>query len=206
MRPVLRHTVLVVALLVGIQSATALPTARDIQSTFTRLDPDDSKTISLTEWEQASFALFRATDKNDSNALDLSEIQHETLASSTFVYADQNGDKRLDIDEYMRLRRAIFATADLDHGDYLDFVEFELLSLLGFSGWTDANKNHRVEFSELRSSIVRLFNKADLNHDNRLTANEAAFLQPKEFQTIAKDGSVDLETLIARYKQRVTSL
>lgn len=180
-----------------------LPVAADLRNAFQQLDTDRNERINETEWENASFALFHRCDKNQDDTLELTEILHEALAASTFVRADENGDRRIDLNEYSHLRRAIFYTADIDRNDAIDFTEFELLRLLGEVGWTDVNKNHRIEFSELQASLGLVFAKADQNKDGQLTAAEATFLQPDTFAAIAKDGAVDLETLVASYKRRL---
>lgn len=206
MRAFARFLALLSVLVLATTTSPALPSATDISAAFQALDENANGAIGTAEWEKASFALFRSYDKNNDNALELPEVLHENLASSTFVRVDENGDRRVDIDEYMRLRRAIFSTADIDRTESIDAVEFELLRLLGEVGWTDKNKNRRIEFSELQASLVTLFKQADLNQDGRLTDDEASFLPTTEFQAIAKDNSVDLDTLVASYKRRLLSL
>lgn len=176
------------ALLLFLPAArAALPAAAEIKSAFDALDADHNGAISLAEWEKASFALFRSADKNNDNFLDPSELGGTTITQDTFLLIDENHDGRLSVAEFMHLRRAIFTAADIDRDDSLSFVEFELLTLLAQTGWTDRNHNGRIEPSELKAALVQAFGQLDANHDGFLSAEEAAYMSPTQFKLSDSD-------------------
>jgi Ca2+-binding EF-hand superfamily protein len=155
-------------------AAAALPSADDIRKDFIALAGASSpRSIDREEWESASFSLFQATDKNKDNFLDASELEHSREALAA---ADEDKDGRLSVAEFMQLRRAIFKAADMDRDEMLTYFEFELLVLLGQTGWTDTNRNGRIEVSELKEALAQAFAKLDANHDGNLTPEEAAYM------------------------------
>lgn len=190
-------------LAVGVTSARALPTAAQIKVAFDAIDTDKSGAISATEWDRASFALFRAADKNNNDFIDADELQGSSIAQDTFLHADTNHDGRLSIGEFMELRRAIFQVADIDRNEKLDPVEFELLVLMEQVGWVDRNQNGIIELSELRDSLAKAFEQLDLDHDGRLTAAETTYMPAKEFKTFDKngDGQLSVDEFVAGYRK-----
>ena len=138
-------------------ATAALPTAAEIRKDFTALASAASpRSIDREEWESASFSLFQAADKNKDNFLDATELEGNRDALAA---ADENKDGRLSVTEFMQLRRAIFKAADMDRDEMLTYFEFELLVLLGQTGWTDANRNGRIEPSELKDALAQAFAK-----------------------------------------------
>jgi Ca2+-binding EF-hand superfamily protein len=177
------------ALLLGLAAtARAFPTSAQIQAAFAAMDTSENGALSPDEWDRASFALFRAADKNNNNFIDADELQGSNIAQDTFLRADTDHDGRLSVAEFMALRRAIFQIADIDHDDYLSAVEYELLIVMEQVGWVDRNHNGRIELSELRDSLAKAFAQLDANHDGFLTAAEAAFMRPEAFKKFDRDG------------------
>jgi Ca2+-binding EF-hand superfamily protein len=171
------------ALSLGLQcTARALPAAAELKGAFAALDADHDGSISLREWENASFALFRSADRNNDNSLDPSELGGTTITQDTFLLVDDDHNGRLSIAEFMRLRRAVFTAADIDRGDTLSPVEFELLTLLAQTGWTDRNHNGRIEPSELKAALTQAFGQLDENHDGFLSAAEAGYMPADQFK------------------------
>jgi hypothetical protein len=160
----------------------AFPTAAQIRTAFTALDVSGNDAISPDEWDRASFALFHAADRNGDNFIDATELAASGIAPDTFVRADTDHDGRLSIAEFMALRRAIFHYADIDHDDYLVYVEFELLIVMERVGWTDRAHADRIEISELRESLAKAFAQLDTDHDGQLSATEAAYMPAEEFK------------------------
>lgn len=178
-----RHLLVLGALLLSFGSvARALPTATELKSAFAAIDADHDGVISLGEWENASFALFRSADRNNDNSLDPSELGGTTITQDTFLLIDEDHNGRLSISEFMRLRRAVFTAADIDRGDTLSLVEFELLTLLAQTGWTDRNHNGRIEPSELKAALVQAFARLDDNHDGFLSTSEASYMPAEQFK------------------------
>jgi Ca2+-binding EF-hand superfamily protein len=163
-------------------TARALPVAAELKSAFAAIDADHDSAISLGEWENASFALFRSADRNNDNSLDPSELGGTTITQDTFLLIDEDHNGRLSIAEFMRLRRAVFTAADIDRGDSLSLVEFELLTLLAQTGWTDRNHNGRIEPSELKAALIQAFGQIDDNHDGFLSTTEAAYMPSEQFK------------------------
>ncbi len=189
------------ALLLFLPVARALPSAPEIKTAFDAIDADHNGVISLDEWEKASFALFHAADKNNDNVLDASELAGTNITQDTFALADENHDGRLSIAEFMRLRRAIFTAADIDRSGGLSFVEFELLTLLAQTGWTDRNHNGRIEPSELKAALVQAFGQLDLDHDGFLSPAETAYMSPEQFKLCDenKDGKLTQDEFVRGY-------
>jgi Ca2+-binding EF-hand superfamily protein len=189
------------ALLLFLPVARALPSAPEIKTAFDAIDADHNGTISLDEWEKASFALFHAADKNNDNVLDASELAGTNITQDTFALADENHDGRLSIAEFMRLRRAIFTAADIDRSGSLSFVEFELLTLLAQTGWTDRNHNGRIEPSELKAALIQAFSQLDLDHDGFLSPAETAYMSPQQFKLSDenKDGKLTQDEFVRGY-------
>ena len=180
----------------------ALPTAAQIRTAFTAMDTSGNNALNLDEWDRASFALFRAADKNKNDFIDADELQNSTIAQDTFLHADTDHDGRLSVNEFMELRRALFHLADIDHDDSLIYVEYELLILMEQVGWTDSNHNDRIELSELRESLAKAFDQLDADHDGKLSATEAAYMPATEFKAFDKkgDGQLTLDEYIAGYR------
>ncbi|MSU22650.1 MAG: hypothetical protein EXS32_02390 [Opitutus sp.] len=182
--------------------AWALPTAAQIKLAFDALDTTRNGAINEEEWDRASFALFRAADKNNNNFIDAAELADSTIAQDTFLRADTDHDGRLSVGEFMELRRAIFRIADIDHDDSLNFVEFELLIVMEQVGWTDRNQNGRIEQSELRESLTKAFEQLDENHDRQLSPTELGYLPPGRFASYDtnRDGTLSAEEFVAGYR------
>ncbi|HWA10626.1 MAG TPA: EF-hand domain-containing protein [Opitutaceae bacterium] len=198
------------ALLLSVPGARAitLPAVAEIKAAFDAIDTDHNNAISLAEWEKASFALFRAADKNNDNSLDPSELGGTTITQDTFLLIDEDHNGRLSIAEFMRLRRAVFIAADIDRDDSLTFVEFELLTLLGQTGWTDRNHNGRIEPSELKAALVQAFGLLDINHDGFLSAEEAAYMLVDQFKLSDEDhdGKLTQDEFIRGYLKALGAL
>lgn len=180
----------------------AFPTAAQIKTAFVALDTSKNDAIKLEEWNEASFALFRAADKNNNNFIDPGEIATGGVAQDTFVRADTDHDDRLSVGEFMALRRAIFQIADIDHDDSLTFVEYELFIVMERVGWTDRNRDGRIELSELRESLAKAFAPLDTDNDGQLTPAEAAYMPPEEFAKFDKDhdGKLSSAEFVAGYR------
>lgn len=180
-------------------AAAALPPAADIRKDFTALAGTASpRSIDREEWEAASFSLFQATDRNKDNFLDASELENSREALAA---ADENRDGKLSVTEFMQLRRAIFKAADMDRDEMLTYFEFELLVLLGQTGWTDTNRNGRIEVSELKEALAQAFAKLDTNHDGKLTQEEAAYMGAMQWRMGDSDqnGSLTAEEFTRGY-------
>jgi len=182
--------------------AGAMPTADQIGDAFRLMDTTQNDAISPAEWKRAAFALFRAADKNNNDFIDGDELKGSTIAQDTFLRADTNHDGRLSVDEFMELRRQLFAVADLDHDDYLTYVEYELFIVFEAVGWNDRNANGRMDISELRVSLTAAFEQLDADHDGVLDKKEAAYMEAKRFARFDKDqnGKLSLEELVAGYR------
>lgn len=203
MRP--RHCVLLGVLALGFpaMAPAALPPAADIRRDFTALAGTDSpRSITSEEWETASFSLFQASDKNKDNFLDASELGAGDSAKATLATADENHDGKLSVTEFMQVRRAIFKASDMDRDDTLTYFEFELLVLLGQTGWTDVNRNGRIEVSELKDALTQAFAKLDTNHDGKLSQqDEAAYMGAAQWRLadIDKNGTLTPEEFTNGY-------
>jgi Ca2+-binding EF-hand superfamily protein len=194
-------------LLLAVPMARALPTATQIATAFTALDTTANDAISQAEWDAASFALFRAADKNNNNVVDGDELKASSIAQDTFLRADLNHDGRLGVSEFMELRRSLFRVADIDRNDYLSFVEFELLLVMEQVGWVDRNQNGRIELSELAESLRRSFEQLDTNHDGALSPEETSYMKPDSFKRFDadSDGKITVEEFIAAYRAALLS-
>lgn len=186
----------------AVPAARALPTAAQIATAFTALDTSGNEAVSPDEWDTASFALFRAADKNNNNFIDADELKGSSIAQDTFLRADLDHDGRLSVKEFMELRRSIFHTADIDRDDFLSYVEFELLIVMEQVGWTDRNNNGRIELSELGDSLRRAFQGLDTDHDGQLSPEEAAYMKPAAFKKFDanQDGKLTVEEYVAGYR------
>ena len=198
----LNRALAAVLLLGGVSVAHAMPTAVQIGAAFHALDVSQNDAIDAQEWQRGSFALFRAADKNGNDFIDAEELKGSALAQDTFLRVDTDHDGRLSIDEFMAFRRRLFDVADIDHDDYLTFVEYELLMLFETSGWVDVNHSGRIEASELAASLTKAFAQLDADGDGRLSPSEAAYMQPKRFARFDRDrdGKLTLEEIIAGYR------
>lgn len=200
----MRSTLLAALLLAfaAVPAARALPTVVQIKTAFAAIDTDGSTTLSASEWDAASFALFRAADKNNNNVIDPAELQGSSLAQDTFLRADTNRDGRLGVSEFMELRRALYRIADIDRDEQLAPVEFELLLVMEQVGWLDRNQNGRIELSELGDSLRQIFEQLDTDRDHRLSPTEAIHLSSEAFKAsdTNADGQLSPEELIAGYR------
>jgi hypothetical protein len=113
---------LLLVLVSALPAAGALPTAASIAAALREIDTTGNDAISPAEWRVASFALFRATDKNDNHFIEADELKASALAQDTFRRLDVDGDGRLSIDEFMTLRREMFGVADYNRDDYVTLV------------------------------------------------------------------------------------
>lgn len=180
--------------------AVTLPSAFKLESDFKLLDLDQSQSISREEWEQHSFALFQAADTNGNQQLENMEIDFDSETENTFSRADVNQDGKLDVDEFMKLRRTLFGVADINRGDFINLPEYTIFRLLEIVGWRDRNHNSRINFSELRESMAKVVQQADLDNSGDLSAKEAFFLTGAEFKRATAHGPLDAQALYALYR------
>lgn len=186
----------------ALPAARSMPTAAQIATAFRELDTTKNDAIDAKEWERGSFALFRTADKNNNDFIDADELKGSSLAQDTFLRIDTDHDGRLSISEFMDLRREIFDIADIDHDDYLTFVEFELMIVFEAVGWNDRNRSGRIEVTEMRASLTKVFEELDADHDGLLSPQEAAYMQAARFARFDKnkDGKLGLEELVLGYR------
>lgn len=189
-------------LALAVPAARAFPTAAQIKAAFVAIDTSANVALSSEEWDAASFALFRSADKNNNNVIDAGELPGSSIAQDTFLRADTDRDGRLSVGEFADLRRTIFRVADIDHDDFLSFVEYELLIVMEQVGWTDRNQNGRIELSEVGDSLHKAFDLLDADHDRHLSPEEAAYLQTEVFKRFDTDanGKLNAEELVAGYR------
>ncbi len=210
MKPARRHFSLLramVLLAVAPLVARALPTAAQIRTAFNAVDSSRNASISAEEWDQASFALFRAADKNNDDAIDREELGASTIAPDTFLRADLDRNERLSVGEFAEHRRALLEICDIDRNEFLSEGEFELMILMEKVGWLDANQNGRIELSELTASLLRVFGEIDTDRDSALTAAEAGYMRPVSFKRfdINRDGALSREEFVAGYRSEILS-
>ncbi len=190
------------ALAAALPMARALPAAEQIAAAFREMDSTANNAISPAEWQRASFALFRAADKNNNDFIEAEEVKGSAVAQDTFLRLDTDGDGRLSVNEFMKLRRDLFAVADINHDDYLVFVEYELFIVFEAVGWQDRNRSGRMEVTEMRAVLANLFTTLDANHDAALDKTEAAYMPATRFDSFDqnKDGKLSVDELIAGYR------
>ena len=193
--------------LLPMAAAQAVPGAGEISAAFTAMDTSGNGAISRAEWEQASFALFHAADKNGDNFLTPGELGGSTITQDTFMAADEDRDGKLSVAEFMRLRRALFVAADIDHNENLTRIEYELLTLLSRTGWSDRNHNGRIEPSELRESLVQAFGRLDEDHDGFLSPAELAYMTPARCERFDEnhDGKLTQDEFVTGYLKELNS-
>ncbi len=179
-----------------------LPSAAQIKTAFDAIDTSHNGAINATEWDHASFALFRSFDKNNDDVIDHDELRATTIAPDTFRRIDLDRDDRLNAGEFTELRRALFLIADIDRNDYLAPVEYELFIIMERAGWQDANKNGHIELSELTASLNKAFEELDLNHDGGLQLEEARFMRPAALTRYDtnRDGALSREEFVGGYR------
>jgi Ca2+-binding EF-hand superfamily protein len=182
----------------------ALPTATVLQQSFDRLDYNRNGGLSPVEWDQHAFAFFKATDKNNDNEIDPTEITDDTETVNSFARSDTNRDGRLSIDEFMQLRRQLFKAADINANDIIDRSEYELYRLISEAGWDDANHNSRIDLAEIRSSLRELIKQADLDQDGELSMQEANFLSPDTYARLTAEGPLNAARLYTYYRDQLT--
>ncbi len=189
-------------LALALPAARAFPAAAQIKTAFAAIDTSKNSALSVEEWDAASFALFRAADKNNNNVIDAAELQGSTIAQDTFLRADTDRDGRLSVGEFMELRRTIFRVADIDRDEFLGFVEYELLIVMEQVGWTDRNQNGRIELSELGDSLDKAFEVLDTDRDRQLSAEEATHMPADGFKKFDTDanGKLSPQEFIAGYR------
>lgn len=195
---------LCLALAALVSQVQALPSADSIRSAFEQMDPNRDQRISLVEWDQHSFALFRAADTNRDGSLDAEEIHAGPGPSETFTKFDANQNGRLEIDEFMQLRRKLMQVADFNGSDTIDRPEFEIFTLLAEVGWEDTDNNGRLSFSELRAGLAKVFQLADTNQDGVLNETEASFLRTLSYAAITEHGPLSPSRLYVYYRNQLT--
>jgi Ca2+-binding EF-hand superfamily protein len=201
MRP--RHFISLAILAAGASTMRALPAAAQIEAAAREIDTNRNGLISPAEWQQASFALFRAADKNDNDFIEADELKTSTLAPDTFLRLDTDRDGRLSVDEFMQQRRAIFATADFNQDGAVSLLEFELLTVYEVMGWRDRNEPAQLPVAQLRTVALKLFKLLDQPADGYLDRAEAAYMQPQRFERFDKDkdGRLSPDELAAGYRR-----
>ncbi len=206
-RPRTLLSLIVLCLLAPAGRAASFPSSAQIQQAFAAVNLSGSQRITAKEWDQASFALFRAADKNNDDFIDRDELRDSNLAPDTFLRADLNRDDKLSVAEFVDLRRAMFNTADIDRTEYLTPSEFELLILMERVGWQDTNQNGRIELSELTASLIQAFDAIDADHDGFLTAGEAGYMRSEAFQLFDtnRDGKLSRDEFILGYRTEMLS-
>lgn len=187
----------------GASSLRAMPSAAQVTTAFREIDTDRSNTISAAEWQQASFALFRAADINDNDFIEKEELKASTLAPDTFLRLDADGDGRLSVEEFMHQRRAMFATADFNGNGVLSLLEFELLLVYEAVGWRERNEPAQLPVAQLRVVAEKLFKLLDQSADGYLDRTEAAYMQPARFERFDqdKDGKLSPAELASGYRR-----
>ena len=208
MKPARRRFALLRALVMLVLAplaARALPTAAQIKTAFNAVDASHNGVISAEEWDQASFALFRAADKNNDDTIDREELGASTIAPDTFLRADLDRNERLSVGEFSEQRRALFQTCDIDRNDFLSASEFELFIVMERVGWLDANQNNRIELSELTSSLVRAFGELDTDRDSTLSEAEAGYMRPAAFKRFDanRDGTLSRDEFVDGYRNEM---
>lgn len=206
----LRRRLLAVWLAGGLLTAAAaadlrLPAAEQIGTAFAALDSSRNGAIDGTEWQAATDALFRAADRNADAFIDGDELAAGAIAQDTFLRANLDGDARLSRSEFSELRRALFRTADIDRNGFLAPVEFELFVLMEHVGWADANRNSRIELSELAAVLARAFAALDADGDGALSRSEAAYLRPAAFARYdaGGDGRLGRDEFVGGYRSEL---
>ena len=191
------------ALLAWAPALRALPAATQIAAALREIDASRNELIDAAEWQQASFALFRAADANDNDFIEAEELKASTLAPDTFLRLDADRDSRLSIDEFMHQRRAIFATADFNGDGAVSLVEFELLVVYETVGWRDRNESAQLPVAQLRTVLTKLFKLLDQAADGQLDRNEAAFMQPARFERFDQDhdGKLSPTEVLSGYRR-----
>jgi len=186
-------------------AAGEFPKADQVRAAFSAIDVNRNGLLGQAEWDRASFALFRAADKNKNDFIDRDELAASTLAPDTFRRADLNNDDRLSITEFAQQRRALFEICDIDRTDDLSFVEFELFIVMERVGWVDANQNGRIEISELSASLIRAFVALDLDRDGALTSAEAEYMRAEAFKRYDanQDGKLSREEFVEGYRAEI---
>lgn len=199
MRSVLTALIL---LALALPAARAFPAAAQVKTAFDAIDTTKNGALSPEEWDAASFALFRAADKNNNNVIDATELQGSTIAQDTFLRADTDRDGRLSVGEFMELRRTIFRVSDIDRDDFLGFVEYEILIVMEQVGWIDRNQNGRIELSELGDSLNKAFDALDVDRDRQLSAEEAVHMPEAEIRKFDTDanGKLSPQEFIGGYR------
>lgn len=191
-------------LLTQVGRLLALPSADSLRSAFEQMDPNRDQQIGLVEWDQHAFALFRAADIDRDNSLDAAEISSGPGNSEAFAKFDANQNERLEIDEFMQLRRKLMVVADINGNEIVDRVEFELFRLISEAGWEDADNNGRIGFPELRASLAKVFRLADTDQDETLSETEAGFLSPVSYASITAQGPLTSGRLYVHYRNQLT--
>lgn len=185
-------------------AALGFSSAATLQVAFTQLDHNSDRSLGLVEWDQHALALFQAADRNQDQALEPDEVPAEAEAGGTFDRFDFNHDGRLSRDEFMQLRRALFALGDINANRQLDATEYELFRLLSDAGWVDVNHDGRLNYDELRANLTLVFTHADSNGDGALAADEARFLTPITYAALTAGGPLDAARLHAHYRYLLT--
>ncbi len=206
MKPSLRLLLLGLVLL-AFSVAHALPTAAEISAAFKAIDTSGNGAISRTEWDQASFELFHAADKNGDNYLTPNELSATAITQDTFAMADEDHDGRLSVAEFMRLRRALFTAADIDRNENLTLIEFELLCQMSQTGWSDRNHDGHIKPSELREALVHAIGILDTDHDNFLSTAETTYMNAARRERFDEnhDGKLSEDEFVNGYIKELNS-
>lgn len=183
----------------------SLPTAAEIKTAFDAMDTSRNGAIGASEWDHASFALFRSFDKNNDDVIDREELKATSIAPDTFRRIDLDQDDRVNVGEFNDLRRALFQIADIDRNEFVDRVEYELFVIMERTGWQDRNQNGRVELSELSATLQKSFEVLDRDNDGRLQPEEAAFMRPAAFKRYDtdRDGHLSRDEFLAGYRSEM---
>jgi Ca2+-binding EF-hand superfamily protein len=190
----------------AVLAAPRLPDAAQVVAALRAIDTTGNNAISQDEWRDASFALFRATDKNNNDFIETEELKASELAQDTFRRLDADQDGRLSVDEFMRLRRQIFAIADFNQDTYVTLLEFELLVIYEAVGWQEPGETPQLPFSQLQTVLGKLFAQLDHNSDGQLEPADVSFMQPERLKRFDRnqDGKLSQEELAMGYRREFT--
>jgi Ca2+-binding EF-hand superfamily protein len=158
-----------------------------VNAFFERMDTNKDAQVSRLEAELASKSLFAKLDGNGDGEITKAEADSAALAmrneelAAHFKTLDANRDGRLTLEE-SKLPAAFFERVDADKNRAVTLEEFQAMPGMG-------GANHQLEFD-----------RADLNHDGKVTREEGGRSAQERFALIDtnKDSLVTRPELEAR--------